>query len=480
MGIRWRYRVTSALGTAALTAVAVWVTNLTVVQVAFSRVPYFGNPAPAVLGNGDLTFAISTTLVVVLAAMWPIFKPRPRRVLDAIMLTQKRVLLAVIALAALGYFDYSYTLPRPTLLVSTAILLVLLPAWTVSIRRQPGSRSRGIIIGDDPTAMAAILDATDIPILGYVSPPSSYAGVEHARRGTPEVTDGGSVTEPLEELDDLGGPSRLEEILVKHDVDTALLAFAKTDRGEFFGTLDACYDHGVTAMVHRDYADAVLTKTVAGGDLVEVDLEPWDPQDYVIKRAFDVAFAATGLLVLSPVMAVIAVAIRLDSPGPLLYSQERTAEFGETFTVYKFRSMVPQAEAETGAKLSAEDRGGRDPRVTRVGRLLRQTHLDEIPQLWSILVGDLSVVGPRPERPELDTDMQSGARRWRSRWFVKPGLTGLAQINGATGHDPREKLRYDVEYIRRQSLWFDLKIVVRQLWMVWMDVATAVSGTENT
>ena len=140
--------------------------------------------------------------------------------------------------------------------------------------------------------------------------------------------------------------------------------------------------------------------------------------------------------------------------------------------------MVADAEDGTGAKLSEEDRGGVDPRVTRVGWFLRKTHLDEIPQLWSILVGDMSVVGPRPERPELDRDIESSIGEWRRRWFVRPGLTGLAQINGATGHDPAEKLRFDIEYIRKQSFWFDLKVVVRQLWMVGQDALRTLSGDE--
>jgi len=169
-------------------------------------------------------------------------------------------------------------------------------------------------------------------------------------------------------------------------------------------------------------------------------------------------------------MLAIAASVKLEDGGPILYGQERTAAFGDTFTVYKFRSMVPGAELKTGVKLSEEDDGGVDPRVTLVGRVLRQTHLDEIPQLWSILRGHMSVVGPRPERPHLDEDMKLDAAAWRSRWFVKPGLTGLAQIHGATGFDPEEKLRYDVEYIRKQSFWFDLKIVVRQVWLVLGDV----------
>jgi lipopolysaccharide/colanic/teichoic acid biosynthesis glycosyltransferase len=466
MASGWRYRVASVCGTAVLTAVAVTVINYPGIQNAFALVPYFGRPAPAVLSNGTLVWSILTTLVVTLAALWPVFKPRPRRILDTILLTQKRVVLSMIGLAALGYFNYSYRLPRATLMLTTAFLLVVLPLYTVAIRRRPQSTSRGIIVGDDPEAMADILAATDIPILGYVSPPSSFAVGSEPPAERVELSDGGTVESRLDALQSLGGLSRLDEVFVKHDIDTALLAFAETDRAEFFGTLDACAEHGVTAMVHRDHAEDVLTAGVGGGDLVEVDLEPWDWQNYVVKRTFDVAFAGLGLLIFSPVIALLAAVIKLDSPGPVLYSQDRTAEFGETFTVFKLRSMIPDAEAKSGAKLSEEDRGERDPRVTRVGRFIRRTHLDEIPQLWSILVGDMSVVGPRPERPELDVDMERGADEWRSRWFVKPGLTGLAQINDATGHDPQEKLRYDVEYIRRQSFWFDLKIVVRQIWQV--------------
>jgi lipopolysaccharide/colanic/teichoic acid biosynthesis glycosyltransferase len=268
----------------------------------------------------------------------------------------------------------------------------------------------------------------------------------------------------------LGGLSRLDEIFVEYDVGTAILAFAQPDRAEFFGALDSCYEHGVAAKVHRSHADVVLTSGTAEGKLVDINLEPWDWQDHVAKRVFDAVFAGLALLLVSPLLCVIAVAIKVDSPGPVLYRQTRTAAFGDTFTIAKFRSMVVEAESETGARLSEEDAGGTDPRVTRVGRVLRRTHLDEIPQLLAILRGEMSVVGPRPERPELDDEIEEGTEKWRRRWFVKPGLTGLAQINGVTGFDPEEKLRYDIAYIRQQSFWFDLKILVRQLWMVGEDV----------
>ncbi|KPN29350.1 putative UDP-glucose lipid carrier transferase [Halolamina pelagica] len=112
--------------------------------------------------------------------------------------------------------------------------------------------------------------------------------------------------------------------------------------------------------------------------------------------------------------------------------------------------------------------------MTRVGRLLRQTHLDEIPQLWAVLKGDMSAVGPRPERPELDSDIETGVVDWQKRWFVKPGLTGLAQVNDVTGAEPEMKLRYDLQYVKQQSFTFDMKLVIRQVWKVGVDAACAV------
>jgi len=129
-------------------------------------------------------------------------------------------------------------------------------------------------------------------------------------------------------------------------------------------------------------------------------------------------------------------------------------------------------------KISEEDEGGVDPRVTRVGHVLRKTHLDEVPQLWSVLRGDMSVVGPRPERPELDSEIKTGVTDWHKRWFVKPGLTGPAQVNDITGAEPDAKLRYDILYVREQSLGYDLKIVARQIWKVVIDVWATALGRD--
>jgi len=179
-----------------------------------------------------------------------------------------------------------------------------------------------------------------------------------------------------------------------------------------------------------------------------------------------------GLLVLSPVIAVIAVAIKLDDGGSILYGQERTAVFGETFTVYKFRSMRPAEDDCTPDEDEVY-------RVTRVGGVLRKTHLDEIPQLWAILTGKMSVVGPRAVWTDEEVHLEDEATDWRNRWFVKPGLTGLAQINDVTSAEAEAKLRYNLEYIHRQSFWFDVKIVVRQLWSVVIDAVSVAVGRER-
>jgi lipopolysaccharide/colanic/teichoic acid biosynthesis glycosyltransferase len=460
MASGWRYRSGSFLGAISLAVLAVWVANIEAIQTGFSLLPVVGHLPFDPAHGSEFAFEAATTAVVLVAALAPLYKPRPRRILDTAELASRRVLLACIALAGIGYFDYTYRLPRATLLVVSALLFITVPAWFVAIRRRPrGADGRTVIVGDNPETMADILEAVDSDVIGYVSPPSAYFGSGEPRREIPASADGGT-HERLDELACLGGLSRLDEVLVEYDIDTVALAFTHTDRAEFFGALDTCFEHGVAAKAHRDHADVVLLDGSASGELVDVDLEPWDPLDHVTKRLFDVAFSGVGLVMLSPVMLAISVAIKLDDGGSILYKQERTAAFGDTFRVCKFRSMVE--DVEDAEPVDDEE----NPHITRVGAVIRRTHLDEIPQLWSIFKGDMSVVGPRAAWVEEEPELESVTDDWRKRWFVKPGLTGLAQINGVTSTDPEEKLRYDIEYIRRRSFWFDLKIVVRQVWAV--------------
>ncbi|WP_277542844.1 sugar transferase [Haloarcula laminariae] len=464
-----RYRAAAICGSAVWVAGAVVVANTPLAQQLVTALPPLSNLQPTVSANGELTRQVLTTVVVTLGVLWPLFKPRPRRILDTVWLANRRVFITAAVLATIGYFDWSARLPRTTLIGTICFLGLVLPVWFVGIRRRPSDSNRAIVVGNDAAIVRALCENASIPLQGVVGPPSVTRTRERQR-----LTDGGAVLGRSGELPHLGGLSRLGDILVEENIDTVILAFDEPDRKGFFGALATCFEHGVRVKVHRDHADSVLVSDPTQSDIVDTNLEPWDWQDYLLKRLFDIAFSAAALVCLAPVALLIAAAVKLDSPGPVLYSQKRTAAFGETFTIHKFRSMVTDAEAAGGAQLSSEDAGETDPRVTRVGRVLRQTHLDEIPQLWSILVGDMSVVGPRPERPELDADIETSVDAWRSRWFVKPGLTGMAQIHGVTGHEPAEKIRYDIQYIRQRSFWFDVRIVVRQLYAVAIDAGRMV------
>ena len=177
----------------------------------------------------------------------------------------------------------------------------------------------------------------------------------------------------------------------------------------------------------------------------------------VAKRAIDIVLSLTALALAWPLMLLTALAVRLDSEGLVLYAQERVGEHGRPFTLYKFRSM--RVDAERGTPVWARDR---DDRVTRVGRVIRLTRLDELPQLWNVLRGDMSFVGPRPERPFFVEQLAAEIPFYRQRHAVKPGVTGWAQVKyryGSSIEDAREKLRYDLYYIKHMSVVFDLTIV---------------------
>jgi lipopolysaccharide/colanic/teichoic acid biosynthesis glycosyltransferase len=184
------------------------------------------------------------------------------------------------------------------------------------------------------------------------------------------------------------------------------------------------------------------------------------------KRAFDIAFAGLALVITSPLALVAALAIKADTRGPVFYAQERSGLGGVRFRAWKFRSMVADADRDGARQAIAGD-----PRVTRVGRVLRATAFDEVPQLWNILQGDMSVVGPRALRPgEIEASSAGGAPEpleqvpgFEVRSAVRPGLTGIAQIYARRDLPRRQKFRYDRLYLRRQSAWLDLRLVLQSL-----------------
>jgi lipopolysaccharide/colanic/teichoic acid biosynthesis glycosyltransferase len=200
-----------------------------------------------------------------------------------------------------------------------------------------------------------------------------------------------------------------------------------------------------------------------------------------LLRAANLVVTVMALIVLLPVIIVIAVAVRLDSPGPVIYRQLRVGLDrrgrldirdstgrrvndlgGRPFMIYKFRTMRLDAEFDSGPVWARTD----DDRATRVGRVLRKTRMDEIPQFWNVIKGDMAVVGPRPERPNFVLELQKEIDGYRLRNRVKPGITGWAQVNrpsDQTMEDVREKVDFDIEYVRRRSLWFDVMIMLKTL-----------------
>jgi sugar transferase (PEP-CTERM system associated) len=185
----------------------------------------------------------------------------------------------------------------------------------------------------------------------------------------------------------------------------------------------------------------------------------------LLRRALNFSVALLGLILASPLLPFIVIAVRLDSSGPILYRQQRVGRRGQVFYCYKFRTMRVDAEADTGATWASDD----DPRITRVGKFLRSSRLDEIPQLWCVLKGDMHFVGPRPERPEFVEWLSKEIPYYGVRHVVRPGITGWAQVQykyGNTLADAREKLQYDLFYIKNASLGLDLLIMFQTIKIV--------------
>ena len=173
------------------------------------------------------------------------------------------------------------------------------------------------------------------------------------------------------------------------------------------------------------------------------------------KRVFDVCVGALLLVLALPVLLLVGLAIRLTSRGPVLFRQQRVGKDRRAFTMIKFRTMQVDAERGTGPVLASEN----DPRITWLGRYLRAARLDELPQLWNVLRGDMSFVGPRPERPEFVQQYEQDIQGYRERFKVRPGLTGYAQVNGEYHTSATTKLKYDLAYMYNRSIWLDLKIL---------------------
>ncbi|MFB6612107.1 sugar transferase [Agromyces sp. NPDC056379] len=210
-------------------------------------------------------------------------------------------------------------------------------------------------------------------------------------------------------------------------------------------------------------------RPVAGLPLIQVEIPQFDGGKHALKRGFDVIAALLGLIAIAPILIAIAVAIKLDGPGPILYMQERIGRDGKTFRLLKFRSMVPGADQVRTELLERNEAAGLlfklkdDPRVTRIGRFLRQHSLDELPQLWNVLRGEMSMVGPRPPLAE---EVDRYSEQVHRRLLIKPGLTGLWQVSGRSDLSWEESVRLDLYYVENWSLTGDLMLIWRTVRVV--------------
>jgi sugar transferase (PEP-CTERM system associated) len=286
------------------------------------------------------------------------------------------------------------------------------------------------------------------------------------------VDDSSGLTEPRETANGAAAAPDAPRVLGSRDDLARLVAAWRVDRivvgvSDRRGSLpiDQLLEARLSGVCVEDVATTY--ERIAGKVLVEGIWPSWlifsdgfraARRARVAKRGFDVVTAIIALVVGAPLMAVTALAIRLDSRGPIFYRQERVGQGGRVFTLWKFRSM--RVDAERGTPVWASDR---DDRVTRVGRAIRFTRVDELPQLWNVLGGDMSLVGPRPERPFFVEQLAAQIPFYNTRHVVRPGITGWAQVKyryGSSAEDATEKLRYDLYYIKHLSIGFDLTILI--------------------
>jgi len=267
----------------------------------------------------------------------------------------------------------------------------------------------------------------------------------------------------------LAGLDTLEETVRRHGIREVILAPSPAEREQVPGIISRLANLRVGIKMLPDLTDTLYghlrTAAIRGVPLIEVFPDILSPGERTLKRTLDVLASLTVLVLGLPLMLALALIIKLDSRGPILYRQQRVGRGGQIFTLLKFRSMVADAEAKTGPVWAGKD----DPRITRLGKWLRRMHLDELPQFINVLKGDMSLVGPRPERPAFVDQFRHTIPLYERRLNVKPGITGWAQVKHKYDEsltDVVDKLRYDLFYLENMSVVLDLKIIISTIGVV--------------
>jgi len=378
------------------------------------------------------------------------------RIDTSLMRLVQVTLQIVIVYLAIFFFSPRTALPRLFIFYYAFLSFFLIMVWRVwrpFLLGWTGTRRRALVIGAGWSARTLIEALRS-------EAPDDYEIV-------------GVVVEPGDDPPDdapaplVGDGADLVRLVQQADVSELILAHGHELSGELFQAIMDCYEQGVsiipmpllyeqvTGRVPIEHVGQRYWTTMLPIEAVSI----FDPYP-LLKRAVDLLLAIVGLAIFAALLPLIVVSMKLDSPGPIFFRQQRVGKSGRLFWVVKLRSMIPDAERETGPRWASDD----DPRVTRVGRLLRKTRLDEMPQLYNVLRGEMSIIGPRPERPEFVEALSQTIPFYRTRHVVKPGITGWAQVRyhyGSSEEDALIKLQYDLYYIRHRSLALDVLIILR-------------------
>jgi Undecaprenyl-phosphate glucose phosphotransferase len=323
-------------------------------------------------------------------------------------------------------------------------------AYLESLRRKGENCSRLLVVGADEYADQAVRSLLQSMVI-----PCSVAGFFRLPGQTPSPA-----CSPLLELE------ALETMAVEPDADDVIIAVPLPLLAEISSIICKLEHLSVPVRAILDLGPGVSFRNTLfhSGDVTLLDMKatPSEAITYtILKRSFDLIFAAVVTIITAPLMLLIAVAIRLTSPEPVLFTQKRVGLNGRLFRMYKFRTMSAGNPVEGDTRWTTSN----DPRRTKLGAFLRATNLDELPQLFNVLKGDMSLVGPRPERPYFVRKFQDDVAQYNTRHYLKVGITGWAQVNGWRGDTSiAKRVEHDLYYLRNWSLWFDIKIICLTLW----------------
>ena len=365
---------------------------------------------------------------------------------------------ASFILAALYFWFPTLIIGRGVFVIAAFLVIALVIGWRVGFEwmsGRVGPRERLLLVGTDAAAVTLAREMFErrhelgVEIVGFIDP-------DPARVGAPVLNPG--VIGTLEDIPTIVRARSVDRVVVSLADARGKLPMDKLLEMKLDGV---SFDH--LASVYEEYTGKIAVENLRPSWLI---FSPGFRKSRVLaagKRFLDLLAAVIGLIVAAPVMGLVVLATRLTSPGAVLYHQSRVGQHGRIFTLHKFRSMRENAEADTGPVWASKDG---DTRVTRVGLWLRRSRLDELPQLWNVLTGDMSFVGPRPERPEFVTDLSRRIPFYGQRHIVRPGLTGWAQISyeyGSSVQDALQKLQYDLYYIKNLSLSLDVFIILNTI-----------------